>query len=135
RASPAPCGAGPPRGRYGGRTSAASEGALHFDALEALDLVTRLDVVVGLHADAAFGVDADLVDVLLEAAQGFQLALEDHDLVAQHADWLVPPDHALDHHAAGDRTELGTAEDVADLGGTDDLLAGLHARDPGRHLL
>src|SRR3990167_10422877 len=39
--------------------------ALHLDALEAFDLVARLDVVVRLHADAALGVDADFVHVLL----------------------------------------------------------------------
>src|SRR3970282_1713456 len=60
--------------------------ALHFDTLEALDLVAGLDVVVALDANAALGVRADLVDVLLEAAQRFQLALEDHGVVAQHAD-------------------------------------------------
>src|SRR3970040_1695461 len=79
------------------------QSALHFDTLEALDLVARLDVVVLLDADAALGVHAHLVDVLLEAAQRFQLALDDDGVVAQHADGLVPLDHALDHHAAGDR--------------------------------
>src|SRR5690606_30328949 len=116
-------------------STATSERALHFDALEALDLVARLEVVVGLHADAALGVDAHLVDVLLEAAQRFQLALEDDHFVAQHADRLVATDHALDDHAAGDGAELGAAEHLADLGGADDLLADLHAQDAGRDLL
>src|SRR3546814_1040175 len=71
-ACPARGGAGRKRGRCGGRTSAASERALDFDALEALDLVARLHVVVLLHADTALGAAADLVDVLLEAAQGFR---------------------------------------------------------------
>src|SRR3546814_450188 len=108
---------------------------LHFDALEAFDLVARLDVVVLLHADAAFGVDPDLVNVLLEAAQRFQLALEDHGVVAQHADRLVAPDHALHDHAAGHGAELGTAEYVADLGRADDLFTDLHAQDARRDLL
>src|SRR5690606_29088342 len=95
----------------------------------------RLDVVVLLHADATLGVDPDLVDGLLEAAQRFQLALEDDGVVAQDADWLVPLDHALDHHAAGDRAELGAAEHVADLYGADDVLADLHAQDARCHLL
>src|SRR5690606_22779511 len=111
------------------------ERALHFDALEALDLVARLDVVVGLHADAALGIRAHFVDVLLEAAQRFQLALEDHRLVAQHADRLVAPDHALDDHAARDGAELRAAEDLADLGGADDLFADLHAQDARGDLL
>src|SRR3546814_7105800 len=66
-ACPARGGAGRKRGRCGGRTSAASERALDFDALEALDLVARLHVVVLLHADTALGAAVDLVDVLLEA--------------------------------------------------------------------
>src|SRR3546814_1825323 len=90
------------------------------------DLVARLHVVVLLYADTALGAAADLVDVLLEAAQGFQLALEDHGVVAQHADRLVAPDHALHDHAAGHGAELGTAEYVADLGRADDLFADLH---------
>src|SRR5690606_29172576 len=107
----------------------ALQGALDFDALEALDLVARLHVVVLLDADAALGAAADLVDVLLEAAQGFQLALEDHGVVAQHADRLAALDHAFHDHAAGHGAELGAAEHVADLGRADDLLADLHAQD------
>src|SRR5690606_9070883 len=112
-----------------------SERALDFDALEALDHVARLDIVVLLHADAALGTTAHFVNVVLEAAQRFQLALEDHDAVAQDADRLVPLDHALDHHAARDSTELGAAEDIADLGVADDLLADLHTQDARGHLL
>src|SRR5690606_3688230 len=52
---------------------------LDLDALEALDLVARLDVVVGLHRDAALGAVAHFLDVLLEAAQRFELAFEDQD--------------------------------------------------------
>src|SRR5690606_22854135 len=134
-ACPARGGAGRTRGRCGGRTSAASERALHFDTLEALDLVARLHVVVLLPADAALAAFADPVDVLLEAAQRLELAFEDHGVVAQHADRLVALDHALHDHAAGHRTELGTAEHLADLGGADDLLADLHAQDARGHLL
>src|SRR3546814_16279936 len=92
-------------------------------------MVARLHVVVLLHADTALGAAADLVDVLLEAAQGFQLALEDHGVVAQHADRLVAPDHALHDHAAGHGAELGTAEYVADLGRADDHFTDLHSTD------
>ena len=45
------------------------ERAGDFDALVALDLVADLDVVVVLHADAAFGSGTNFVDVVLEAAQ------------------------------------------------------------------
>src|SRR5690606_6945767 len=108
---------------------------LDLDALEALDLVARLDVVVGLHRDAALGAVAHFLDVLLEAAQRLQLALEDHRVVAQHADRAVLADHALDHDRTGDGAELGAAEHVADLGDADDLFADLHAQQAGCHLL
>src|SRR5690348_1943914 len=89
-ACPARGGAGRKRGRCDGRISAPwllrrLQRPLHFDALEALDLVAGLDVVVGLDADAALVAVADLVDVLLEATQRFQLAFEDDGVVAQHA--------------------------------------------------
>src|SRR5690606_26964093 len=47
---------------------------LDLDALEALDLVARLDVVVGLHRDAALGAVAHFLYVLLEASQRFEFA-------------------------------------------------------------
>src|SRR6186997_1728318 len=77
-----------------------SQRALDLDALEALDLVARLHVVVGLHRDAALGAAADLLDVLLEAAQRLELALEDDHVVAQHADRLGLAHRALDHQRA-----------------------------------
>src|SRR6185437_16969210 len=107
----------------------------HFDALEALDAVAGLDVVVLLDADAALGAVLRLVDVFLEVAQRLQLAFEDHHVVAQHADRLVPLDRTFDDHAAGDGAELGRTEYIADLGGADDLLAHFHAHQAGRRLL
>src|SRR5688572_30298783 len=111
-----------------------SELSRDLDALEALDLVLDLDVVVALYADAALGAGADLADVVLEALQRFQLSLEDHDIVAQHADRVVAPDVAVDDQAARDRAELARAEHVAHLGEADDLLLDLgreHAGERG----
>src|SRR5690606_38807555 len=65
---------------------------LHFDALEALDLVAGLDVVVLLDADAAFGAGTHLLDIVLEAAQRLEFALEDDRVVTQHADRLAALD-------------------------------------------
>src|SRR5678816_1387915 len=113
----------------------ASQRPRNFNALVALDLVTRLDVVVLLDADAALVAVAHFVDVFLEAAQRFELALEDHGVVAQHADRLVPLDHALHHHAAGNRAELRAAEHVAHFRGTDDLFADLDAENARCDLL
>src|SRR3546814_20555877 len=89
-----------------------------------------LHVVVLLYADTALGAAADLVDVLLAAAQGFQLAFEDHGVVAQHAERLVAPYHALPAHAAGHGAELRPAEYVPDLGSDAHLFT--IATAPGR---
>ena len=59
------------------------QGACHLNALEHLDLVTLVNAVV-LDADTALGTCLDLVDVILEAPQGFKLAFIDHDVVAQY---------------------------------------------------
>ncbi len=109
--------------------------ARDLDALEALDLVAGLDVVVLLDADAALGAGAHFVDVFLEAAQRFELALEDHDVVAQHADRLVALDHALDDQAAGDRAELARAEHVADFARGRRSVRGSRAEHAGERLL
>src|SRR6185312_2347634 len=110
----------------------------HFGALEALDLVARLDVVVLLHGDAALHAVAHFVDQFLEAAQRFQFALEDHHVVAQHADRLAALDRAFSDHATGHGAELGAAEYVAHFGDADDVLAHLHAQQASgrlRHLV
>src|SRR6187455_3448297 len=113
----------------------ASQRPRNFNALVALDLVARLDVVVLLDADAALHPVAHFVDVFLEAAQRFEFALEDHGVVAQHTDRLVALDHAFDDHAAGNRTELRRAEYVAHLCRANDLLADFRAEQSGRGLL
>src|SRR5690606_8795636 len=87
----------------------------HLDLLEDLDLVADRDVVVALHANAALHAGTHFGHVVLEAAQRFQLALEDHHVLAQHTDRTVAVHHALDHHAAGHRAELRRAEHVTHL--------------------
>src|SRR5690606_41846256 len=59
------------------------------------------------------------------------LTLVDHDVVAQHADRILPPHVAVDHHAARDVAELRRAEHLAHLGETDDLLANLGLEHAG----
>src|SRR5690606_28877512 len=83
-----------------------------FNALEALDLVADLDVVVVLDADAAFGAGLDLGNVVLEAPQRFEDAFVNHGLVAQHADRQVFLHRPLYDQTTGDRAELGAAEDI-----------------------
>src|SRR5690606_39720889 len=70
-----------------------------------------------LHAVTHFG------DIVLEATQGFQLTLEDHHVIAQHANRTVTVQRALDHHATSHGTELGRAEHIAHVGNAKDFLA------------
>src|SRR5882672_11688841 len=103
----------------------------HFDAREALDLVADPHVVVVLHPDTAFGSGAHFVDVFLEAAQRFERAFEDHDVIAQHADRVIATHVAVHHHAASHRAELAGTEHFAHFREPDDLLLDLrseHAR-------
>src|SRR6185437_1887025 len=69
----------------------------NLETREALDLIADTDILVVLHPDAALRSGAHLVDIVLEAAQGFESALEDDDVVAQHADRIVPPDITFYH--------------------------------------
>src|SRR5690606_34709991 len=67
--------------RYG--ADAPSQLACNLLHIIDLNLVTSADVVVVLHADTTLGPTAYFVDIILEAAQGFQDALVDHHIVAQ----------------------------------------------------
>lgn len=88
------------------------EAASNLDLLEDFDLVADFDVVVALHADTAFHAGTYFRGVILEAAQGFQLALEDNDVFTQYADWTVTVHDTFDDHATGDRAKLRRAEHV-----------------------
>src|ERR1700678_828215 len=106
--------------------------ARYFHSRVALDLVVFLDVVVILHADAAFGSGPHFVDVVLEAFQGFQSALENDDVVPPHADRKIASHIAVDHHATRDGAEFARAEYAANRGKPHDLLLDLgrqHARE------
>src|SRR5690606_32509406 len=103
--------------------------------LVALDLIADLDVVVVAHADAALGSGAHLRHVVLEPPQRLELALVDHDVVAQHADRILTPHVAVDHHAAGDVAELRRAEDLAHFREAHDLLADLGREHAGERRL
>src|SRR5690606_6057949 len=96
------------------------------------DLVAGLDVIVILHTDAALGTAAHFGHVVLEAPQGFQHALVDHHVVAQHTDRLALVHGALGDDTAGDLAELGRAEHIANLGDTDDLLADFRGQHAGQ---
>src|SRR5690625_2583080 len=97
--------------------------ARDFHALVTFDLVAGPHVVVILDADAALGAGAHFIDIVLETTQGFELALEDHDALAQHANRVVAPDVSVHHQAARDIAEFGRAEHFAYFGQPHDLLA------------
>src|ERR1700733_6971681 len=109
--------------------------ARYFPARIALDLVVFLHVVVVLDADAAFGSGAHFVDIVFEALQGLQGALENDDVVSQHANRKVAANVAVDHHAARDRAEFARAEYAANRGKPHDLFLDLGREHAGEHRL
>src|SRR5690606_26935306 len=106
----------------------------YFNPIKHLDLITHFHVVV-LHADTTFHPGTNFVDVVFEATQRLQLALEDHHVVAQNPDRLVPLHHTFLHHTAGHLTELGRTEGIPDLSNTNDVFAILWRQHPRQRLL
>src|SRR4029450_2167300 len=92
--------------RHGSHRCEPLERPRHLLGVEHLDLVAGAYVVVVAHADSAFEAVAYFAHVVFEPTQRIELALEDHDVTAQHAHLLVPIHGALDDHAAGDLTEF-----------------------------
>src|SRR5450830_2005994 len=112
-----------------------SEAASNLNLLVDFDLVTDLDVVVALHTDTAFHAGTHFGSVILEAAQGFQLAFEDNDVFTQYTDWTVTVNNTFDHHATGDRAKLRRAEHVTHFSGTQDVLANIATQHTGEGFL
>ncbi|RMT41165.1 hypothetical protein ALP47_05114 [Pseudomonas savastanoi] len=111
------------------------EAASHLDLLEDFDLVTDLDVVVALDADTAFHACTYFGSVVLEAAQGFQLAFKDNDVFAQNTNRTVTVDSAFQNHTACDRAEFRRTEHIADFGDTQDILPNVAAKHTGEGFL
>src|SRR5450830_288454 len=111
------------------------EAASNLNLLVDFDLVASLDVVVALDADTAFHAGTYFGSVILEAAQGFQLAFEDNDVFTQNTDWTVTVNNTFDHHATGDRAKLRRAEHVTHFSGTQDVLANIATQHTGEGFL
>src|SRR5690554_5688404 len=107
----------------------------HLNPLEDLDTVADAHVIVVLHADTALHAVTHFTDVVLEAAQGLQLAFVDDHVLAQYADRTVAVYGTFDDHAASHGTELGRTEHVTHLGHTEDLFAYVTAEHAGQGLL
>src|SRR6185437_9756789 len=110
------------------------QGPGHLETRKALDLIADAHVLVVLHTDAALRPGAHLADVVLEAAQRFQRALEDDDVVAQQANRIVAPDITLCHKAEGDDAELAGPEPLPNLSSALDLSIALRPKNPSHHL-
>ena len=89
---------------------------------EAFKNVAFLNVVELLDRHTAFVTGRDLLDRVLEALQGAELALMDDDIVAQNADRRVARDLAVLDVAARDRADLRHLERLAHLGDAGVLL-------------
>src|SRR5471032_2223637 len=111
------------------------EAASNLNLLVDFDLVAGLDVVVALDADTAFHAGTYFGSVILEAAQGFQLAFEDNDVFTQYTDWTVTVNNTFDNHATGDRAKLRRTEHVTHFSGTQDVLANIAAQHTGEGFL
>src|SRR5437763_15362912 len=81
-----------------------------------LDEVAALQVLVVLQADTALVACLHLAGVFLEPLEGGDLALPDHDAVAQEPDLRTPGDRAGPHVAAGHLAHPGNGEDLPHLG-------------------
>ena len=95
---------------------------------EAFKNVAFLNVVELLDRHTAFVTGRDLLDRVLEALQGAELALMDDDIVAQNADRRVARDLAVLDVAARDGADGGDLIGLTDLGVTNDGLAELGRR-------
>ena len=88
----------------------------------ALDGVAHLEVLVAADADAALVALLDRFDIVLEATQAGDLALEDDCAVANDANLVVAMELAVGDVAARNRTNLGNLEGFANLGDAGVLL-------------
>lgn len=98
------------------------DGTLDLDDFEHFDHIANANVVVVLHADTTFHTVTDFVNVIFEAAQGFQLAFIDNHVVAQNADWVMTFDRPFGNHTARDSAKFRRFKDITDFSQTDDLL-------------
>src|SRR6266545_1888848 len=104
--------------RFSGRYYCQPYGSVPRDLahLERLDHVPDLDVAVAGQHQTALESLADLVHVVLLAAQRRQVeVVRDHGVVAQQPGLGVAPDDAADDHATRDVADLGGPEDLPDL--------------------
>src|SRR5256885_12587916 len=104
--------------RYGRcpRPANTLQSTCHFLYFKALDDVARLDIVIVLEGHAALVTLIDLADFVLETLQGLQRAFVNDDVIAQQADLGTASDAAFRNHTAGDFSDPGDVEDLADRG-------------------
>ena len=91
------------------------ENILLFDLLHdvGLDHVALLDVVELLEVQAALVAGGDLLDRVLEALEGGEMALVDDDAVTHDARLAGALDLAVGDVAAGDGADIGHLEGLA----------------------
>ena len=115
-----------------------SGGSRYFNALEDFDLIARFDVVVVLDPDPALGARTDFVHIILEAAQRFEFAFINNDVVTQDANRTAALDDTGRDDAPGDRPELRRTEYVAHFRHPDNGLADFRSeqiRDHTAHVI
>src|SRR5690348_6130545 len=105
-----------PRHRSAGGRISGTSGAGLLAHLEGLDHVADLRGAETAHGQTTLEALADLGRVVLEAAQRADRdVLGHHDALPQDAGLGVAADETAADQTAGDETDLGRAEDLADL--------------------
>src|SRR3972149_8188693 len=85
--------------------------ARDFYDLVHLELVADLEIIEVSERKPAFEPGLDLAPVVLEALEGVEFAIVNHDVVAQNAHLgSAAPDQPLGHVTAGNSADLGDLE-------------------------
>src|SRR5262249_56320944 len=91
----------------------------YFFGNEGFDGVADLHVVEVLNTDTAFVAAGDFGSIFFESLQRCNLAFEDHDVIAQEADFGIACNLPIRNVTAGDSAHLRNPERVSNVGGSE----------------
>ncbi len=99
-----------------------SQGACHFDDVEAFQLVAFHNFIEAFNHQTALKAHTDFFNIVFVAFQRRQLAGMDDHVVADEADMGIAFDHAVGNHTACNVADLGNGDDLTDFDRTGYLL-------------
>jgi len=91
--------------------------------MEALDNVAFTKVVIVFKSHATFLTGLNIFHFVLETFQGRELALVDHNIVADEPHACTAFDLAFGDQTTGDLADFGNVKDLEDLGIAEEFLA------------